>query len=338
MNGKSIVMLLFALISGLGAMYGTTRLLKRDKTATSVEMQDVLVAARDLKVEELLKADAVKVVAMPKVAVPAGSFTSFQDVEDRWIQIKTLENEPILERKLALKGTPAGLVARIPSGMRAFALEVTESTGVSGFILPDHRVDVVQMRAAANSTNTTSPNAANRQDAETILQDVLVLASGQTFTRPEDRSILSRTVTLAVTPEQVDILVAARVQGPLSLSLRGVNDRGLVKRPPPPPLPPPAPKKPPEPVVATVIKPAPPPPPIPPPAPPKPAQRVVTIYRGGLQPPVRVAFDGPTTGGSRSDDDSDDEESWSSLGGRRLPPLKTFDAIGTFSNANPGLR
>ena len=72
---------------------------------------------------------------------------------------------------------------------------------------------------SANAPTQSGPAA-----TETILQDVLVLASGQTFTRPEDRSIMSRTVTLAVTPEQVDVLVAARVRGPLSLSLRGVND------------------------------------------------------------------------------------------------------------------
>jgi pilus assembly protein CpaB len=98
--------------------------------------------------------------------------------------------------------------------MRAFAVEVNEHTGVSGFILPDHRVDVVQ--------NEPGPNG--KIDAETILQDVLVLASGQVFTRPEDRSIQSRTVTLAVTPEQVDILVAASAKGALSLALRGLND------------------------------------------------------------------------------------------------------------------
>ena len=58
--------------------------------------------------------------------LPPGTFTSFKDVEDRWVLIETLEGEPILDRKLAPKGTPAGLVSRIPKGMRAFAVEVNE--------------------------------------------------------------------------------------------------------------------------------------------------------------------------------------------------------------------
>src|SRR5262249_52317272 len=155
-----------------------------------VEMQDVLVAARDMKVEEILRPEMVKLTQMAKANVPPGTFTSVKDVEDRWVMIKLLEGEPILDRKLAPKGSPGGMVARIPKGMRAFAIEVNEHTGVSGFILPDHRVDVVQQE--------TGPN--NKSEAETILQDVLVLASGQVFTRPEDRSIQARTVTLAVTP------------------------------------------------------------------------------------------------------------------------------------------
>ncbi len=62
-----------------------------------------------------------------------------------------------------------------------------------------------------------------------------MLASGQVFTRAEERSVTTRTVTLALTPEQVDILVAARAKGQLSLALRGVNDHEVVARPKPRP-------------------------------------------------------------------------------------------------------
>ena len=143
MNGKSMAMLGLAALSGLGAMYGTSRMLAKNQNQVVNETQDVLVAVHDLKVEEVLKPEFVKVVSMPKASVPAGTFTTYKDVQDRWVLIKTLEGEPILDRKLAPKGSPAGLVSRIHPGMRAFTLEVNEHTGVSGFILPDHRVDVV---------------------------------------------------------------------------------------------------------------------------------------------------------------------------------------------------
>ncbi len=210
---KSVGMLGLALLCGLGAMYGTIKLISKDK-APAAEKQDVLVAVRDLKIEEVIKPDLVRVVQMDKSAVPMGAFSSIKDVEDRWVQVATLEGEPLVDRKLAAKGSPPGLISRIPKGMRAFAIDVNEQSGVSGFVLPDHRVDVVQIEQGPPG----------QTQAEAVLQDVLVLASGQTFTRPEDRAIQARTVTLAVTPEQVDILVAAKQKGSLTLALRGVND------------------------------------------------------------------------------------------------------------------
>ena len=88
---------------------------------------------------------------MAKSAVPANAFSSFKDVEDRWIKNTMLEGDVLVEKKLGPKGTPPGLVANIPKGMRAFAIDVTEQSGVSGFILPGHHVDVV--RHDANDKN-----------------------------------------------------------------------------------------------------------------------------------------------------------------------------------------
>jgi pilus assembly protein CpaB len=225
MNGRSLVMLVLAVALGLGAMLATRVVLSRPPSKEE-ETQDVIVAARDFKEEEVLKPEMVKVVRMAKSAVPVGAFFSFKDMEDRWIKTTMLEGDVIIERKLGPRGTPPGLVANIPKGMRAFAVDVNEQSGVSGFILPGHRVDVVRFEPGEKI---------QQQRGETILQNILVLAAGQVFTRPEEKAVQSRTVTLAVTPEQVDVLVAAKSKGPLSLSLRGVNDHDIVDRPKPKP-------------------------------------------------------------------------------------------------------
>ncbi len=219
MNSRSLMLLGLALAFGLGAMFLTRQLMTTDPKQ-QVEEQDVLAAARDFKEEEALKPDMVKVVRMSKSTVPPFSFSSFKDVEDRWVNMSMLEGDVLIEKKLGPKGSPPGLVNNIPQGMRALSIDVTEQTGVSGFILPGHRVDVIRF---VNSDR-------NRLHGETIMQDVLVLAAGQIFIRPEERAVSSRTVTLAVTPEDVGILVEARSKGPLSLALRGVNDHLIVAR------------------------------------------------------------------------------------------------------------
>jgi pilus assembly protein CpaB len=224
MNGKSMIMLVMAVVLGLVAMIATMSILKRPAVQAE-ETQEILVAARDFKEEEILKADMVTPHRMNKKSIPVGAFTSFKDVEERWVKTTMLEGDPIVDKKLGPKGTPPGLVANIPQGMRAFAVEVSEQSGVSGFILPGHRVDVIR----------NEPGDKAQLHAETILQNILVLAAGQVFTRPEEKALQNRTVTLAVTPDQVDTLVAARAKGPLSLSLRGVNDHTIVQRSKPKP-------------------------------------------------------------------------------------------------------
>jgi pilus assembly protein CpaB len=256
MGRKTISILGLAVGCGLVAMYGAGQLLtKKEKP---IEMRDVLLAARDLRAEEVLTPDVVRVVKQPANVVPAGAFSAFSEVEGRWIQIPILTDEPIVAAKLADKDSPPGLIGRIPKGMRAFAIEVNEQTGVSGFILPDHHVDVLQdlrdQRGGGRSAG-----------ARTILQDVLVLAVGQVLTRPEDKSIVVRTVTLAVTPRQAETLAGARSRGPLTLALRGLNDTEIVARQEPEPEEPPRPSAPPAPPSLPLVTAAAPAAPVPPP-------------------------------------------------------------------------
>jgi pilus assembly protein CpaB len=268
MSGRTGLMLALAIGCGLLAMLGVQQLVGRKSAAQpAVEM---LVAARDLQAEESLTPDLVAVKKVPKSDLPAGSVGSYKDVEGRWVKLPILAGEPIVDAKLAPKGEAPGLLGRIPPGFRAFAVEVNEQSGVSGFILPDYHVDVVLARSKDTSTAGSEPRA------ETILQDILVLAAGTATARTDDKSIEVRTVTLAVTPEQVALLVAARAEGSLSLSLRGQNSHEIVETPAP--LPPPAPAPP---VVA------PEPPPAPAPAvvvaavePPRPVRRPVRIWHG----------------------------------------------------------
>ena len=219
MQAKPLIMLALAGTLGLGAMLMTNRLLSK-KPAAEVPMRDVLVAVRDFNAEEILKPEMVKTVRMAESAIPVGAFAVAEDVADRWVKTTMLEGEPIVERKLGAKGSPPGLVANIPKGMRAFAVEVNEQSGVSGFILPSHRVDVIKFETGDKA----------RTRGETILQDVLVLAAGQVFVKSDEKTLQSRTVTLAVSPDDVDLLVAAKAKGMLSLALRGVNDHDVVER------------------------------------------------------------------------------------------------------------
>ena len=133
----------------------------------------------------------VKTVRTSKSAVPAGAFSSFKEVEERWVKTTMLEGDPIVDKKLGPKGSPPGLVANIPKGC-----EPSRSRSTSNREFPVSSFPVIAWTWCRYEPNEKS----QMQRGETILQNILVLAAGQVFTRPEEKSLLNRTVTLAVFP------------------------------------------------------------------------------------------------------------------------------------------
>jgi pilus assembly protein CpaB len=103
----------------------------------------------------------------------------------------------------------------VPQGMRAITIEVSESSGVAGLLVPGCHVDVL----------TTIADAGNQPLAKTVVQNLRVTAVGQKVSKTagEDKEI-SRTVTLIANPAQTEELELLASTGRLRLVLRGTQD------------------------------------------------------------------------------------------------------------------
>jgi Flp pilus assembly protein CpaB len=103
--------------------------------------------------------------------------------------------------------------------MRAISVAVTDVSGVSGYISPGDRVDVVLTHQIVDN----SPDAplSSRKFSETILLDVRVLAIEQTIDESSGKPIIGRTATLELTPKQAESAFLAASMGSLTLALRG---------------------------------------------------------------------------------------------------------------------
>ncbi|MFM2356548.1 MAG: hypothetical protein RLZZ528_2284 [Pseudomonadota bacterium] len=125
--------------------------------------------------------------------------------------------EPLLARKITEPGVDAGINANLTAGMRAFAINVDVSSGVSGFLRPGDRVDVY-WTGVANNTEVT----------KLIDQAVRLIAIDQSADadRSEETKV-ARTVTIEATPTQVAALAQAQSSGRLTLSLVGQGDETL---------------------------------------------------------------------------------------------------------------
>lgn len=190
----------------------------------TLKTKELVVAARALQVGVNIKPDDLKVVRVPEVAFPKGAFEKVEDVIDRPVVSNILMDEPILEGRLAQRGSGLGLAPVIPVGMRAISVRVNEVVGVAGFVLPGMHVDVL--------VTGRPPDSGNATVTTTVLQNITVLSAGQSLqSDPSGQAINAPVVTLLVTPEQAEILTLAGNEAKIQLVLRNTSDDSVAPTP-----------------------------------------------------------------------------------------------------------
>ena len=138
-----------------------------------------------------------------------------------------IAGEPIREPKLVRANGSGFMAAILPSGMRAVSSELSPENGAGGFILPNDRVDLILSK---REKNVDHPNAPDVVKSEIILSNVRVLAIDQAPKEKDGQnSVLGKTVTLELTPDQSETLIRARQSGALSLALRSIADINAVE-------------------------------------------------------------------------------------------------------------
>ena len=229
MQNRLKIALVVAVFFGLIASYGIYSFLRQQRQANEAlrnETPNIVVANKDIPAgtminEEFLKKGMLKASPWPKASVPAGAFSSPEQLVGKTNRVKILANEPILESRLAGEG--AGLTVRLEAGKRAMAVRVDEIIGVSGFIVPDDRVDVIV---------TATPPGANKQDdriSKIVLQNKRVLSVAQSTEQKDGKPQVARSITLEVAPDEAEKLSLASQEGSVVLALRGVGDDSEAK-------------------------------------------------------------------------------------------------------------
>ncbi|MDF1856222.1 Flp pilus assembly protein CpaB [Pseudooceanicola sp.] len=212
------------MVNGYMQTYEQQLAMERSQRPESVPTVDVYVAQRALRYGETLKQEDVRKIKWPQDAVPEGVFTDVaalfpENKPDRFVLRSMEVNEAVMAIKVTEPGEEAGLTNRLSKGMRAFAINVDVSSGVSGFLRPGDKVDVYW-------TGRVTGDDFNRSTDVTKLIEVGVqlIAVDQTSSSDAVQASIARTVTVAVNPQQVAALAQAQSTGRLSLSLVGAED------------------------------------------------------------------------------------------------------------------
>jgi pilus assembly protein CpaB len=230
MNTARIVVLTIAVGAGGVAAWlasGSDPQVAPVQPTVQLQTVDVLVAKNDIGLGQTVTAADVQWQNWP-AATASNNFIrrterpeAINDVVGSIARAPFIAGEPVREPKLVKPNGSGFMAAMLPTGMRAVSTEISPETGAGGFILPNDRVDVILSKREKNP-DRGGPDIVH---AEIILSNIRVLAIDQA---PKEKdganSVVGKTATLELKPDQAEILARARQSGTLSLALRSIAD------------------------------------------------------------------------------------------------------------------
>jgi pilus assembly protein CpaB len=201
---------------------------QNNQPAPQIENEEVLIASHNIEVGIQITGDDISWVKWPKanvldsMIVRSRTPDAVNDIKGTITRSPIYEGEPLRREKLVKAKNSGYLAAILPEGYRAMSINIDSggSTSVGGFVLPNDRVDILMVG------QDDEGRAGNNLSAQTIMQNVRVLAIGQNIQEKNgEKVVIGSTATLEVTPRQAEILTLSQRVGQLSLVLRSIEER-----------------------------------------------------------------------------------------------------------------
>ncbi|MDQ2092038.1 Flp pilus assembly protein CpaB [Marimonas arenosa] len=198
------------------------RELARRANEGGIDTIEIYVANKPMKYGDEIKPEDVRLARWPRALKLEGAFEKqevlFVPGQPR-VMLRAVErNEPLSAVKVTKPGETAGITSLLEPGMRAFAIKVDVTSGVSGFLRPGHRVDVYW------TGDIIAADGNRREITKLIEAGVPIVAIDQSADVDNAKATIARTVTVSANQRQVAGLAQAQSTGRLSLSLVGTED------------------------------------------------------------------------------------------------------------------
>lgn len=206
---------------------------KREYERMQANSIDTVLAKTNIPENKLITEDMVYVRSMPKDKVPPEAATSVLRVVER-ISTQPIKKDSIIMNTMLNWPTTqeTTLAMKTPIGKRAIALSVDNISSLVGMIKPGDYVDVITLIAIPVMID-------GKQSAQPatvpLFQNVPVLAVGSQISgeaagrkRREEGAAPAKEsaplITLALTPEEANLLAFVQEQGKIRLVLRSPGD------------------------------------------------------------------------------------------------------------------
>jgi pilus assembly protein CpaB len=216
MKPKTMILMVVAIVCGLGASYMTSQLLaERGNEKEEMPKVNVLVAKKNLdngtplkKPEELFEVKEFLRGQEPKDALAA-----YDALKDKYLKRNLRKGDFVTPKDIDENQT----ILPLPEGKVGVGIRVSAEAIAGGFAaLPGSKVNIVWTIRGTNNLTAQSV---------TLLENVLVVAADTKSNRQEDGGAMpANVVTVALTEEEALKVNLAKDIGNLSLSLRSSSD------------------------------------------------------------------------------------------------------------------
>lgn len=198
----------------------------------------VVIAKEDVVEMETVNEAKLDYVELPVDFIQPEAISEPEEAIGQVAAVPIRKGEQILKNKLLLPGPLTGLSFEVSPGKRALTLPIDDVRGVSRLLRPGDRIDLVAAIDHGKGTDA-------KREVRTILQDVIVLATGVNIVNQLPRrfeidangktinrvnlsgSTTFSTITIEAKPDEVQqlIYILATSPGSLFTTLRHPNDR-----------------------------------------------------------------------------------------------------------------
>jgi len=247
-NRRFVLLALVLGLMGAGLVYVATSRNSTSDPATPSGAADtpVLVAKADIPARTAITADMVEVRFVSDDARSVLAYGTQEEVVGLVTRFPIAANEQVLSSKVVDLSTGGSVTNRslsyiIPEGRRAFAINASEIQNVGGLLLPGDYVDVVVLYDIEFTSLSGEPETEDAFLAHTLLQNIEVLSVSQVVAdivpgeeadetgqrvRNSDAAPnpSAATITLALTPEDAQLMYLAEANGRIRLSMRSFGD------------------------------------------------------------------------------------------------------------------
>lgn len=251
MGNKKIMLL--SVVFGVLAVVMVNYYLNQVKASLdNVQKAQVLVAKTLIPAKTEVNSEMVELRLIPRQYIHPQAITKPEKLAGEISLMDIQPGEQLLTSKFVYsKDASQGLDFMIPKGKRAIAVGVDGITGVANMVKPGNKVDVIaimdvdknqavgpQGTPVVPSTSMGGGKSSTAPTSKMILQNITVLAVNQLMENmkapvTKDGAVVeTKTLTLAVTPEEAERLTLITERGVIRVVLRSpVEDGKYVPKP-----------------------------------------------------------------------------------------------------------